>query len=356
MEKYRAIPEGYMRIGEIAKKAGVTVRTLSYYDKEGLLSPSGSSESGYRLYTDRDLAKLMQILMMKKLGFTLNEIKKRTANMNTTAEVMDILTEHAAFIRRKLEHLTDSLNALELLQAEIVQIDAVDFKKFAGILTHLQMKNERYWLIKYLDNDTLDLLKTLVPGEGNAERWIAATNGYVAEAAMLYDEGVSPESEAGQKLAKGFYGLVMEITGGDTALMQKINAQMLKSTSDEKHDEVMDKFRLFMVPAMGAYMGFVHPALSVGTMEAVNRLITEAVALHESGVLPESKKGLDFAERFWQWLMELAGGDMAVIQAMNAQFEANAATHDEATQKSLLFMKSSLAFYLNQQEGAKESD
>ena len=52
MTKYRAIPQGFMTVGEVAKKMGVTVRTLQYYDKEGLLSPSAESEGGRRLYTD----------------------------------------------------------------------------------------------------------------------------------------------------------------------------------------------------------------------------------------------------------------------------------------------------------------
>ncbi|MHB8066208.1 MAG: MerR family DNA-binding transcriptional regulator, partial [Ruminiclostridium sp.] len=43
MEKYKATPEGYMTVGEVAKKMGVTVRTLQYYDKEGLLLPSSES-------------------------------------------------------------------------------------------------------------------------------------------------------------------------------------------------------------------------------------------------------------------------------------------------------------------------
>ena len=51
MTNERAIPEGYMTVGEVAKKMGVTVRTLQYYDKEGLFSPSGKSEGGRRLYT-----------------------------------------------------------------------------------------------------------------------------------------------------------------------------------------------------------------------------------------------------------------------------------------------------------------
>ena len=49
MSKNRAIPKGYMTVGELAKKMGTTVRTLQYYDKEGLLSPSSESEGGRRL-------------------------------------------------------------------------------------------------------------------------------------------------------------------------------------------------------------------------------------------------------------------------------------------------------------------
>lgn len=58
MQKYRAIPQGYMTVGELAKKMGTTVRTLQYYDKEKLLSPSAESEGGRRLYTDKDMVRL----------------------------------------------------------------------------------------------------------------------------------------------------------------------------------------------------------------------------------------------------------------------------------------------------------
>ena len=63
MAKYRAIPEGFMTVGQLAKKMGVTVRTLQYYDKEGVLSPSAESEGGRRLYTDKDIVLLHQIYL-----------------------------------------------------------------------------------------------------------------------------------------------------------------------------------------------------------------------------------------------------------------------------------------------------
>ena len=83
MEKHKAIPQGYMTVGEVAKKMGVTVRTLQYYDKEGLLSPSAESEGGRRLYTDKDLVTLHQIMSLKSLGFSLDDIKQRLIYLET---------------------------------------------------------------------------------------------------------------------------------------------------------------------------------------------------------------------------------------------------------------------------------
>ena len=83
MEKHRAIPKGYMTVGEVAKKMDVTVRTLQHYDREGLLRPSAVSEGGRRLYTDKDIIKLHQILSFKHLGFSLDDIKNRLSPLDT---------------------------------------------------------------------------------------------------------------------------------------------------------------------------------------------------------------------------------------------------------------------------------
>ena len=61
-------------MGEVAELAGVTVRTLHHYDGLGLLSPSGRSDAGYRLYSLEDLARLREILIWRGLGFPLTEI------------------------------------------------------------------------------------------------------------------------------------------------------------------------------------------------------------------------------------------------------------------------------------------
>ena len=95
MAKHRAIPLGFMTVGEAAKKLGVTVRTLQYYDREGLLSPSAESEGGRRLYTDKDLVMLHQIISLKSLGFSLDDIKHRLISLETPTAVAAALTEQA---------------------------------------------------------------------------------------------------------------------------------------------------------------------------------------------------------------------------------------------------------------------
>ena len=233
MEKHRAIPAGYIKVGELAKKAGVTVRTLQYYDKEGLLSPSAESEGGFRLYADKDIAKLAQILMMRQLGFTLADIKKRLTSMDTPSDVINVLTEHATQIRDKVKQLSESLDEIEALKAEIAQTEVVNFKKFTAILFALQMKNKHYKLIKHLDDDVFDKLEKSMNRE-KAEAFTETTNRLFDEAIKLKNENAVPESEKGQAIAKIFWGKMMEIVDGDIDLLHKLNEI---NHSDKNWDE-----------------------------------------------------------------------------------------------------------------------
>ena len=136
-----------------------TVRTMQYYDKEGLLSPSAESEGGRRLYTDKDLVTLHQILSLKSLGFSLDDIKRRLISLETPTDVATALTEQADSIREKIEQLTASLTAIEQLKTEVLQMRTVNFKKYADIIVNLQIKNDSYYLIKRFDDDMLDHIR-----------------------------------------------------------------------------------------------------------------------------------------------------------------------------------------------------
>jgi DNA-binding transcriptional MerR regulator len=85
-----------MRISEVAKLTGITVRTLHYYDEIGLLKPSEITEAGYRLYSREDLEILQQILFFRELDFPLSQIKEIMNNPNYDKE--EALTEEVRTI------------------------------------------------------------------------------------------------------------------------------------------------------------------------------------------------------------------------------------------------------------------
>lgn len=94
----------YYTSGEFARKARVTIRTIRFYDKQGILKPSKVSESGYRLYTDEDFGRLQKILSLKYLGFSLEEIMSMTIN-DDAEDIVYSLELQKDLIQKKIRHL-----------------------------------------------------------------------------------------------------------------------------------------------------------------------------------------------------------------------------------------------------------
>ena len=221
MKNNQSVSDEYMTVGELAKKMGTTVRTLQYYDKEHLLPPSAESEGGRRLYTYKDMIRLHQIQSLKSLGFSLDDIRNRLIPLNTPEEVADMLTHQGAAIREKIDQLTDALEAVEALKQEVLQMQSVDFKKYADIIVNLRMKNEYYWLIKHFDDDTLDHIRRRFDKESGIA-FMERFEDLNERILRLKENGISPEDSRVQEAAEEFWNLVMEFTGGDMSLLPKL--------------------------------------------------------------------------------------------------------------------------------------
>lgn len=257
MEKYKITPKiqkelEYMTVGELAKKMGVTVRTLQYYDKEGLLSPSSESEGGRRLYTHKDMILLHQILSMKHLGFSLSDIKNRLTSLETPADIAQVLTEQAITIQEKIDNLSESLKEIEALKAEVLQMQSVDFKKYADIIVNLQMKNEFYWLIKHLDDTTLNYLRSRFDLDSGSS-FLKTFQQLLDQASKLKEEEILPESEQGMEFAKEFWDMVLEFTNGDMSLLPKLTELGNSEKSDTNWSQKQTLAFAFIQPALEAY-------------------------------------------------------------------------------------------------------
>jgi DNA-binding transcriptional MerR regulator len=104
-------------VGEVSALVGITVRTLHHYDERGLLSPSGRTDSGYRLYSERDLERLQEILGWRALGFSLHEIGERLDDVGH--DQVSALRTQREFVDAELARLAGLARALDRAIATI---------------------------------------------------------------------------------------------------------------------------------------------------------------------------------------------------------------------------------------------
>jgi len=96
--------ENGLLIGEMASLFGITVDTLRYYDKEDLLSPSRSTENGYRYYSSTEITKLISILFLRKIDVPMKEIRNRIDEYNLD-DTLSLLKENKRLIDFKIDEL-----------------------------------------------------------------------------------------------------------------------------------------------------------------------------------------------------------------------------------------------------------
>ncbi len=115
-----------MTVHEVSALAGVSIRTLQYYDKIGLLHPSGYTDAGYRLYDDTDLERLQHILLFRELEFPLKDIR---AIMNSPHfDRSRVLEQQIELLRAKKEHIENLMNFARGIK--LIGVRHMDFKAF----------------------------------------------------------------------------------------------------------------------------------------------------------------------------------------------------------------------------------
>lgn len=113
-------------VHEVSKLTGVSVRTLQYYDKIGLLHPAKYTDSGYRLYDDAALVKLQQILLFRELEFPLKDIKLIMDSPDF--DYRKALEQQIDLLTLKKEHLENLLNLARGIKA--IGVNKMDFTAF----------------------------------------------------------------------------------------------------------------------------------------------------------------------------------------------------------------------------------
>ena len=129
-------------VNQLAKLAGISARTLHYYDEIGLLSPERIRSNGYRVYGQKEVNQLLQILFYRELSVPLNEIKqliKATHN-----DEIPILQSHLAALEAKRDQINTLITNVEkTISAAKGMITMSDEEKFAGFKQKMLDENEK---------------------------------------------------------------------------------------------------------------------------------------------------------------------------------------------------------------------
>ena len=133
---------GYYSSGEFAKKAHITKKTVRYYDEHNILKPSYVNENGARFYNDDDFARLQQILFLKYLGFSLDDIKEMTLR-NTDSNVMsESLHMQLGLVEERIEQMKLMKSALQEASEVIDEGRSVDWSHMLELVNINEMEQK----------------------------------------------------------------------------------------------------------------------------------------------------------------------------------------------------------------------
>lgn len=125
---------GYYSSGQFARLAGVSVRTIRYYDKQNILKPSYVNPSGARFYTDSDLARLQQILLLKYLGFSLDDIKEMTIEDTDYHFLRNSLNLQKKLVQDRIEQMQLVESAIEDTVRAIDEARQIDWSHMLELI------------------------------------------------------------------------------------------------------------------------------------------------------------------------------------------------------------------------------
>ena len=132
---------GYYSSGEFARMAHISVRTVRYYDKQNILKPSYVNESGARFYSDRDFVRLQQIMLLKYLGFSLEDIRELLIEDMDSHFLRNSLELQRKLIQDKIEQLQMVEKAIADTSEEIRRSENVNWVHMLDLIHLTNMEN-----------------------------------------------------------------------------------------------------------------------------------------------------------------------------------------------------------------------
>src|SRR5262249_46033086 len=211
------------KVSEFAEAAGVTVRALHHYDRLGLLKPRGRTGAGYRLYGERELARLQQIVTLRFIGLPLKEIKALLVRGNL--DLAATLRLQRRLLTEKRRQLDVVIQALDEAERTALSGGAPGWAALKKIIEGMEMQNDMNWTKKYYSEEAqakiAERAKLWSPElqEKVSQDW----HNLVREIEAAIAAGEKPAGAKAQALAGRWSELVRGFTGGDAEIQKGLN-------------------------------------------------------------------------------------------------------------------------------------
>ncbi|KVL27411.1 MerR family transcriptional regulator [Burkholderia territorii] len=298
-----------LKVGELAKRSGLTVRTLHHYHAIGLLTPSARADNGYRLYDRDDVARLHQIQALRRFGLSLAEIGDYLNQPGTP--LVELVAKQIASLDHQLAQAAQLRERLVHLHA---QLAAGTEPELADWLTTLELMTV---YDKYFSEEELARLPMYRKSQTGDAEWIAL----VADVRALHDAGVPPEDERARALAGRWMALLVRDTNNDPRMLAKLNLmherepamQSKLGISTALRDYVLrasaeTKMRIFEKYLAPDEISFMRAHYGERAMEWP-QLMADVRDAIDAGATPDSPEGRALAQRWLDLFRSYAGND-----------------------------------------------
>lgn len=235
-----------LKVGELARRTGITVRTLHYYDEIGLLAPAHRSEGNHRLYAPTDVARLQQIASLQQLGFSLEEIRAFLDNPHCTP--LRVVELHLAHVREQLTAQRALRDRLDALANALRRMEDVSVDMFLQIIEGITTMDQ--YFTPEQRAEIAERGRQI--GQERIHEVEAEWPQLIEQVRVEMERGTDPSSETVQALARRWSALVREFTGGNPGIEQGLRTMyQQESGSGNQH----------LDPRMPEYMAYIGKAL-----------------------------------------------------------------------------------------------
>ena len=242
-----------MKVKEVADLVGISVRTLHYYDQTGLLTPGVRTESGYRLYSDKDLETLQQILFFRELDFPLKKIKEIISCPSfDRQEALQLHRKMLLERRKRIDEMIATIDkTMQYVKGEIQMSNKEKFEGFDFSYNPYEKEARERW-----GNEAVDKSNAKLGNISKTERKAMGEKMNSIYRKLSELKNTSPGSDEAQAAIKEWYDFLNHNTGHHYSLDAfKGLGQMY--VEDERFTNNINKFgdglAKFMCDAMAVY-------------------------------------------------------------------------------------------------------